>query len=372
MAKLLCLGDSIMYGITGYDAAHPRADPTIPDKIGQLIGTDVDNEAKSGTSVNDGTDSMVSLLPGIDLSQYDYILLGYGTNDWGLNHESLEALQAGLNVFASDLGMTGTSPYVLVELPTESFINGATDLDSKNALGISQNQVCDTLKNFATDNGYHYYDWRDNPIITPQNRHELCGDGELHPTNDTQQKMAQRLADYIIKTRGNSPTPSPTPAPEPQSQPTPEPTVKTVDEIKLDNLTDIFGIGTNVSNGTDKVMAKLNELYKLLVSLVGSDKTEVQAPLVSPGDAPSRSLRSYVIQTFLELNEMVNDFIQVCNSHWILDPKTGDKTAAISLSRPENLVLNSDYTSVINQNWQAIETVINKLIGYINQILKGE
>ena len=116
------------------------------------------------------------------------------------------------------------------------------------------------------------------------------------------------------------------------------------------------------------MVAKLNELYGLLESLVGSDKTEVQAPLA----APSRSLRNYVIQTFAGLNEMVNDFIQVCNSHWILDPMTGDKTSTISLSRPESLELNDDYSSTINQNWQAIETVINKLIGYINQILKGE
>ncbi|MFR0770920.1 MAG: hypothetical protein ACLSH6_00990 [Limosilactobacillus pontis] len=84
MAKLLCLGDSIMWGVTGFDAAHPRANPTIPYKIGQLIGAQTDNRAVSATSVNDGGQSMVDLLPTVNLADYDYILLGYGANDWGL------------------------------------------------------------------------------------------------------------------------------------------------------------------------------------------------------------------------------------------------------------------------------------------------
>ena len=89
MAKLLCLGDSIMWGVTGFDAAHPRADPTIPDKIGELIGAQVDNRAVSATSVNDGDKSMVSLLPTVNLADYDYIILANGAIDWGLNRESI-------------------------------------------------------------------------------------------------------------------------------------------------------------------------------------------------------------------------------------------------------------------------------------------
>lgn len=392
MAKLLCLGDSIMWGVTGFDTAHPRADPTIPDKIGELIGAQVDNRAVSATSVNDGDKSMVSLLPTVNLADYDYIILGYGANDWGLNRESLEALKSGLGMFSSMFSVSGSKAYVLVDLMIESFINNATNLDSPNQLGITQNQVMDVFKNWATENSYHYYDWREDPIVTPQNYKTVLGDGCLHPNFDTQMQMAQRLADYIKSTAKDVPTDPSKPDDKPINPTTPinpdkpnqpdnkpdqpvvpdKPVIKLIDQIKIDRLNDLFGIGTNVSNGAKNVIGKVNELYNNLETIMGTDPQKAQISLVMPGNALTRGLRNYVLTAFQQLERIVNDVIKICNANWIVDPQTGDSTPTLSLQRVDQLTTNDVYKKAVNDNWGQIETTLNKLIQYLNQVLKGE
>lgn len=390
MTKLLCLGDSIMAGVTGFDAAHPPANPTIPVKIGQLIGAQTTNGAISATSVNDGNQSMVDVLPNYNLADYDYILLGYGANDWGLNKETLDALKAGLEIFSSMYTASGSNAYVLVDLMIESFINNATSLDSPNKIGVTQNQVMDTFKSWAQEHGYQCYDWRADPIVTPQNYKVRLGDGCLHPDFDTQMEMATRLADYIKSTdkgshshpqptqpTGPQPTDSPiinptSPTePEQPTQPT-QPPVKLIDSIKLDRLSDLFGIGTNVSTGVDRVIAKLNELYKTLETVMGTDHQVVQKTLTMPGNELSRPVRNYVLLSFQHLQSDINDLIRVCNSNWIVDPVTGDTTAMLELERVDRLATDHYYQDTVNANWQMIEDVINKEIKYLNQVLKGE
>ena len=392
MTKLLCLGDSIMWGVTGFDAAHPRANPTIPDKVGQLIGAQTDNRAVSATSVNDGGQSMVDLLPTVNLADYDYILLGYGANDWGLNRETLDALKAGLEIFSSMYTASGSTAYVLVALMIESFINNATSLDSPNKIGVTQNQVMDTFKDWAQEHGYHCYDWRSDPIVTPQNYKTRLGDGCLHPDFNTQMEMAQRLADYIKSTdTGNHSHPTqptqptspeqPTTPVTPPTQPTEQPSqptqpttppVKLIDDIKLDRLSDLFGIGTNVSKGTDRIISKLNELYKTLETVMGTDHRTVQKTLTSPGNELSRPVRNYALLSFQRLQSDINDLIKVCNANWIVDPMSGDPSPLLELERVDQLTTDHYYQDVVNANWGAIENAINKEIKYINQVLKGE
>lgn len=387
MARLLCLGDSIMWGVTGFDAAHPRANPTIPDKIGQLLGVQVDNKAISATSVNDGNNSLVSLLSTVNFNDYDYVLLGYGANDWGLNHETLDALRAGLNMFSSMFNASGGKAYVLVDLMIESFINNATSLNSPNQIGVTQNQVMDTFKSWAIENNYHYYDWRKDPIVTPQNYKMVLGDGCLHPDNATQQKMAERLANYIKATANvpSKPDTQPTQPDTPDTPITPDepvqpdkpvqpvaPTVKQISELKIDRLSDLFGIGTNVSKGTDAIIAKLNEVYQATETYVGTDSKKVHKILTSPGNTLERPLRNYVVLSFQDLERSVNELIKLCNSNWIVDPQSGNKTDLVTLLHVDSLVTDSHYKDQVNYNWYLIEQVINKLISYLNLVLKGE
>lgn len=391
MPKLLCLGDSIMWGVTGFDAAHPRANPTIPDKVGQLIGAQTTNGAISATSVNDGNQSMVDVLPRYNLADYDYILLGYGANDWGLNRETLDALKAGLEIFSSMYTSSGSTAYVLVDLMIESFINNATSLDSPNKIGVTQNQVMDTFKSWAQEHGYQCYDWRADPIVTPQNYKVRLGDGCLHPDFNTQMEMAQRLADYIKSTdtgqhshltqptqptspeQPTTPITPPTQPTEQPSQPTQptQPPVKLLDDIKLDRLSDLFGIGTNVEHGMNAIVDKANELYKQLARIEGLvDIPTLKIDRHSPGNELERPLRNYVVLSFNEIPSPINDLVHQFNKYWIRDPEI--PIDILELLRPDKLVVNDgDYIDTINHNWSLIESKLNELIKYMNRLLKG-
>lgn len=389
MTKLIVLGDSIMWGVTGFDAAHPRANPTIPEKIGELIGAQVNNQAVSATSVNDGNQSLVDLLPTVNLADYDYILLGYGANDWGLNRETLDALQAGLEMFSSTYMASGSKAYVLVDLMIESFINNAMSLDSPNKIGVTQNQVMDTFADWAVKYGYHCYDWRKDPIVTPQNYKVRLGDGCLHPDFDTQMEMATRLADYIKATDSGDHSQSTQPSnpvqptdppivdptsptePDQPAQPT-QPPIKLIDSIKLDRLSDLFGIGTNVSTDVDRIVDKLNELYKTLETVMGTDHQMVQKTLTMPGNALERLLRNYVLLSFQRLQGDVNELIRVCNDNWLVDPVSGDPAPMLELEQVERLTIDHYYQDMVNANWSTIEDALNKEIKYLNQVLKGE
>ena len=120
-------------------------------------------------------------------------------------------------------------------------------------------------------------------------------------------KMAQRLADYIKSTAKDVPTDPSKPDDKPINPTTPinpdkpnkpdnkpdqpvtpaKPVVKLIDQIKIDRLNDLFGIGTNVSNGAKNVIGKVNELYNNLETIMGTDPQKAQISLVMPGNALS-------------------------------------------------------------------------------------
>lgn len=151
-----------------------------------------------------------------------------------------------------------------------------------------------------------------------------------------------------------------------------KPVIKLIDQIKIDRLNDLFGIGTNVSNGANNVIGKVNELYSNLETIMGTDPQKTQISLVMPGNALTRSLRNYVLASFQQLESVVNDVIKVCNANWIVDPQTGDSTPTLNLQRVDQLTTNDVYKKAVNNNWGQIETTLNNLIQYLNQVLKGE
>ena len=386
MTKLLCLGDSIMWGVTGFDAAHPRANPTIPDKIGQLIGAQVDNKAISATSVAAGQNSMVDMLSKVNFADYDYILIGYGANDWGLQQETIAQLKNGLEMLASNIDVAGNNPYVLIDLPIESFLHGNVGLDGKNELGVTQNQVCDTFKNFAIEHGYEYYDWRSNEPCTQENRKTTMGDGMLHPTNAVQQQMAQRLADYIKQTAGNRPTkptqPTQPTSPNQPTQPTQptspsqptnpdqptQPTTPIKKQLSIPQLTDTFQIGANVSSGVNSTVDFINSLYARIADAYGMPDAPKIDWKISLGNELLRVLRNGVITSLMELNGHINDLIRYCKKQGIMNYETGEYMATIDLGIPRMLTADEDYQAIINDDWKLIQNTLNQLSLYVQEM----
>lgn len=305
MTKMIVLGDSIMWGLTGFGSNHPRANPTIPQTIGNQLGWEIDNEAISGTKYADNRDGQ-DFIPQVNkfnFKKYDVVLLGYGINDfddqpYASTTQVQDAMTKGIAKIRSD----NPSIHIYVELPTPSYVYGADD-GAVNGGGISQRTMYDVIKQCAKDNHCPVYDWRDNPLITYANRNQTLGDGQIHPVQAVQMQMAQRLATWIAaeeKQQQQPITPSkPTtpstpsvpstpdiviPNPVPTPTPTPIPKPKPVEAISLN---------TNVGTGNfiDNVNGNLKKIWSALQKVSGDDATDFP---VKTYDSYSRGLRKYL------------------------------------------------------------------------------
>lgn len=194
MSGMLTFGDSIM---AGWDGKEYVSQP-VPQQIGSLLGIVSVNAAVSSTRIVSGPQNLLEMIKTVDMTGYDLIMLGYGTNDWGYQDETLDDMRMGLDTFKATLKSKNPNAKVFYELPMEQFGWGSKSLDDKNNKGLSQNDVIDFLKQYAEDSGWGYYDWRDDPLITYDNRMTTTGDnGWGHPTPTVMKQMAQRLANAI-------------------------------------------------------------------------------------------------------------------------------------------------------------------------------
>lgn len=381
MTKLVAFGDSIFAGWDGKE--NVSADQRIPELIAQQLGWQVTNVAIGGTKYDDSSNGFTAMVNKTDVTGFNYALVSYGVNNFSWPDPLVVVKQNALNGFKA-LKKKNPQLKILLELPTEDFRQGSKTLYDVNDAFWNQNQLDDMLIDVAKQEGLEYYDWRPDPLITYENANQTLGDGNtgVHPTKATMRAIAQRLAEKFKQMAGGTVQPSPPPhidpphdnppkTDKPENKPQP-PVVKTVDELRLDRLADLFGIGTNVSNGINRTLNKINELYSQIHNLMGTDSKQVQATLIAPDNALTRPLRNYVLLSFFNLEREVNELISLCNSNWLCDPETGAKTSLLRLLRVDSLATDVHYKDTVNYNWYLVEDKLNKLIGYINKMLKGE
>lgn len=377
MTKLIAFGDSIFAGWDGKE--NVSANQRIPELIGQQLDWQVTNVAIGGTKYDDSSNGFTAMVNKTDVTVFDYALVSYGVNNFSWPDPLAVVKQNALNGFKA-LKKKNPQLKILLELPTEDFRQGSTTLFDFNQDFWNQDQLDDALIEIAKQEQIDYYDWRPNPLITYENANQTLGDGNtgVHPTKATMKAIAQRLAAKFQQMVNGTSTPDvpihvdpPTPDKPDDNRPKP-PAVKTIDELKLDRLDNLFGIGDNISNSADRTANKINELYQCLVQLMGTEKREYQVELSSPGNGLSRPLRNYVLLSFFNLERAINDLITVCNNNWICDPQTGLKNGLLKLLRVDSLVIDKHYQDTVNYNYYLIENKLNALIGYINAMLKGE
>ena len=377
MTKLVAFGDSIFAGWDGKE--NVSANQRIPELIGQQLGWQVTNVAIGGTKYDDSSNGFTAMVNKTDVTGFDYALVSYGVNNFSWPDPLVVVKQNALNGFKA-LKKKNPQLKILLELPTEDFRQGSKTLYDVNDAFWNQNQLDDMLIDVAKQEGLDYYDWRPNPIITYENANQTLGDGNtgVHPTKATMKAIAQRLAAKFQQMVNGTSTPDvpinvdPSNPDKPADNKPQPPVVKTVDELRLDRLADLFGIGTNVSNGINRTLNKINELYSQMYNLMGTDSKQVQATLIAPDNALTRPLRNYVLLSFFNLEREVNELISLCNSNWLCDPETGAKTSLLRLLRVDSLATDAHYKDTVNYNWYLVEDKLNKLIGYINKMLKGE
>lgn len=337
MTKLIVLGDSIMWGMTGFGPNHPRANPTIPQAIGSQLGWEVDNQAISGTKYADNRDGQ-DFIPQVnkfDFKNYDAVLLGYGINDfddqpYATIPQVQDAMAKGIAKIRSD----NSAIKIFVELPAPSFVYGSND-GAVNGAGISQRAMYDAIEQQAQNSGCPVYDWRNDPLITYDNRNQTLGDGQIHPVQAVQTQMANRLATWIKSIWSASPS---TPV---------DPTVGS--KISLAVIND-------PSELNDKFNANVSTIIATICQIAGVDTSEVGFT-PQTFDLLNRDFRNYSIDTIALLRRVTIELIGSTET----DDGNGNAVSVEAMTAPKSLIL-GDLVADLNTSFKEAETALNAIL----------
>lgn len=354
MTKLIAFGDSIFEGWDGVKKVGDNQ--RIPEQVGKELGWEVENWAIGGTKYDTSYTGFPGILDQHPIKGYDYAMWMYGVNNFGWpgSLDSIkQCLQAGIDKAKSQSPTTK----LLVVLPTQDFRWGGKTLYDINSQFWSQNQLDDMIKEVAQQNGVAFLDWRDNPVIKPENCAETLGDGAkgVHPTVATMAKLASRIADKL-KTMGGTVNPVPSPSP-----------TKNTAQLKLVRLTQASDLLSNLASNDQLVVDYLNGVDNQIAGIFAADTIGAQIVAKPDADTVGREVRNYMFNVFGSLERFLNNLITVANSYGVIDQQTGQATVTVFLMPPTGLTLDSDFVDLINALWSTIESTLNNLQSYANE-----
>lgn len=381
---MIVLGDSILWGTTGFDSAHPRANPTIPDAIGSALGWTVDNQAIGGTrwADVDNKDNFLEQVAKFNFKNYDVALLGYGINDFDdFPHSSPKQITSAMSTGITKMRSDNPTIRIYIELPTPSFAKGSDD-GVVNEAGYSQRQIYDTIKQEAATLNLPSYDWRDSPLITYANRNQTLGDGQIHPVNAVQQQMAARLASWIksleptynatylagkaVTAGDNSSsgvvidydnTPSidwSTLDNGRASQPSAIVTTPKFDKITLETINVTCELNSKFNSNVSKIINAMCKIAGVNAAEVGW--TAKSFTLLN------RACRNYLIDTVLLLRQTTIDLLGSTE----IDDGNGNLVSVEAMTPPTSLIIDEVITE-LNTDFKNAATALNLMIDQLNQ-----
>lgn len=361
MTKLIAFGDSIF---AGWDGTKNVGDnQRIPESVAKELGWEVENWAISGTKYDSSYTGFPGILDQHPITGYDYAMWMYGVNNFGWP-DSLDTIKQCLQNGIDKARSQNPTAKLLVILPTQDFRWGGTTLYDINSQFWSQNQLDDTIKEVAQSNGVAFLDWRDDPVITPENAAETLGDGAkgVHPTVATMAKLASRIADKLKAMADTSDTPSPSPLPSPSPSPT-----KNTAQLKLARLTQASELLDNLESNNKLVVDYLNGVDSQIDNVFATGTIGAQTVTPPTVKTLGREVRNYTFDVFGSLERYLNNLITVANSYGVFDPQTGQATVTVALTPPTGLTLDSNFVDAINALWSTIESTLNNLQSYANE-----
>lgn len=356
MTKLIAFGDSIFEGWDGVKKVGDNQ--RIPELVGKELGWEVENWAVGGTKYDSSYTGFPGILDQHPIAGYDYAMWMYGVNNFGWP-DSLDTIKQCLQAGITKAKAQNPTAKLLVILPTQDFRWGGTTLYDINGQFWSQNQLDDLIQEVAQKNGVAFLDWRDDPVIAPENCAETLGDGAkgVHPTVATMAKLASRIADKL-KTMGDEANPAPSPSPSP---------TKNTTQLKLDRLTQASELLDNLASNDQLVVDYLNSVDSQIASIFATGTIGAQTVTPPAVETLGREVRNYIFDLFGSLELYLNSLIKVANSYGVLDLQTGQATATVTLTPPTGLTLDSDFMDAINSLWSTIESTLNDLQSYANE-----
>ena len=365
MTKLIAFGDSIF---AGWDGTKNVGDnQRIPELVGKELGWEVENWAISGTKYDSSYTGFPGILDQHPITGYDYAMWMYGVNNFGWP-DSLDTIKQFLQSGIDKAKAQNPTAKLLIILPTQDFRWGGTTLYDINSQFWSQNQLDDLIQEVAQQNGVAFLDWRDDPVITPENCAETLGDGAkgVHPTVATMAKLASRIAEKL-KTMGytDDTAPAPSPSPSPSPAPSPSPT-KNTPQLKLARLTQASELLDNLASNDKLAADYLNGIDSQIASIFATGTLGAQTVAKPDVEELGREVRNYMFDLFGSIEMYLNSLIKVANSYGVLDMQTGQATATVILTPPTELNFDS-IIDAINALWSTIESTLNDLQSYLNE-----
>ncbi|MEK1471791.1 SGNH/GDSL hydrolase family protein [Limosilactobacillus fermentum] len=356
MTKLIAFGDSIFEGWDGVKKVGDNQ--RVPELVGKELGWSVENWAIGGTKYDQSYTGFPGILDQHPITGYDYVIWMYGVNNFGWP-DSLDTIKQCLQNGIDKAKSQNPTAKLLVILPTQDFRWGGTTLYDINSQFWSQNQLDDMIKEVAQHSGVTFLDWRDDPVITPENCAETLGDGAkgVHPTVDTMAKLASRIADKLKTMGDTSDTPTPSPSPSP---------TKTTPQLKLARLTQASELLNNLASNDKLAVDYLNGIDSQIASIFATGTIGAQTVAKPDVEKLGREVRNYMFDLFGSLEMYLNSLIKVANSYGVLDLQTGQATATVLLTPPTELNLDS-IIDAINALWSTIESTLNDLQSYLNE-----
>lgn len=353
MTKLIAFGDSIFEGWDGVKKVGDNQ--RIPEQVGKELGWEVENWAIGGTKYDESYTGFPGILDQHPIAGYDYAMWMYGVNNFGWPG-SLDSIKQCLQNGIDKAKTQSPTTKLLVILPTQDFRWGGTTLYDINSQFWSQNQLDDMIQEVAQKNGVAFLDWRDNPVITPENCAETLGDGAkgVHPTVDTMAKLASRIADKL-KTMGGTDNPTPSPSP-----------TKNTAQLKLARLTQASELLDNLGSNNKLVVDYLNGIDSQIAAIFATGTIGAQTVAKPDVEKLGREVRNYMFDLFGSIEMYLNSLIKVANSYGVLDLQTGQATATVILTPPTELNLDS-IIDAINALWSTVESTLNNLQSYANE-----
>lgn len=357
MTKLIAFGDSIFEGWDGVKKVGDNQ--RIPELVGKEMGWEVENWAIGGTKYDQSYTGFPGILDQHPITGYNYVMWMYGVNNFGWPG-SLDSIKQCLQAGITKAKGQNPTAKLLVILPTQDFRWGGKTLYDINSQFWSQNQLDDMIKEVAQQNGVAFLDWRDDPVITPENCAETLGDGAkgVHPTVATMAKLASRIADKLKAIAGTSDTPTPSPSPSPTTNVAP---------LKLARLTQASELLDNLTSNDQLVVDYLNGIDSQIDNVFATGTIDAQTVTPPAVETLGREVRNYLFSVFGSIEMYLNNLIKVANAYGVLDPQTGQATATVILTPPTGLTLDSDFMDSINTLWSTIESTLNSLQSYANE-----
>ena len=141
----------------------------------------------------------------------------------------------------------------------------------------------------------------------------------------------------------------------------------TTDYVKITHLNEPVDVASNTKHNYEQCMAAINTIYSRFGDFLGEDFKPGLELLTLKDGGLGRSTWLYVVRAFDQLKEEINRTVGVFRSNGFANLRTKKDFEYLEIIRPVRLILDTEYQTIINKNWDAIQSILNDFLKVLNK-----